>query len=52
MTQSGKIVGYYSTMIDAVSAGNLAYSDGIFSIQEVKSNEPINLGFFSTNLAY
>ena len=41
-----KIVGYYDTVTDAVTAGNTSYSDKIFSIQQV-TEEATNLGFYS-----
>lgn len=41
-----KIVGYFDTPMDAVSAGNTAFNDGLFSIQQVTSAN-VDLGFYS-----
>ena len=41
-----EIKGYYSSWEDANQAGNLAYEDGIFSIQKVHKDR-IDLGYFS-----
>ena len=41
-----KIIGFYDTVMDAVTAGNTAYSDQIFSVQQV-TEEAADLGFFS-----
>jgi len=40
------ITGYYDTIPDAISAGTQLYSDGVFSVQQVR-NDPVNLGFYS-----
>lgn len=47
-----KVVGIFDTMLDALSAGKLAFSDGLFSVQEIKFDKNVNLGLFSTSLAY
>lgn len=41
-----KILGYYDTVTDAVTAGNSSYSDKIFSVQQV-TEVPTDLGFYS-----
>lgn len=51
LMKDGKVIDYFSTLMDAVIAGNLHYPDGIFSVQEIKADGPVNLGFFSTSLA-
>jgi hypothetical protein len=53
-TQKGKfalmrnqeIVAFFDTDLDAITAGNIFYDDGQFTIQEV-TQTPINLGIFS-----
>jgi hypothetical protein len=46
LLRHGKIVGYYDTPVDAASAGNLTYSDRMFSIQQV-TEVPVDLGYYS-----
>lgn len=41
-----KIVGYYDTISDAMSAGNSQYPDRIFSVQQV-TDVSNDLGFYS-----
>jgi hypothetical protein len=41
-----KIVGFYDTPLDAVSAGNSLFDDKIFSIQQV-TNAATDLGYYS-----
>lgn len=41
-----KIEGFYETVVDAVTAGNKLYLDGIFSVQPV-TDAAIDLGFYS-----
>jgi hypothetical protein len=40
------IVGYYDTILDAQTAGELQYKDGLYSVQKV-SDEVIDLGLYS-----
>lgn len=44
--RSGEIVDFYVSVADADREGEVRYSDGIYSIQEVVI-EPVDLGFFS-----
>ena len=46
LMKGGKIIEYYSTDEDAMKAGQLVFSDKIFSVQEVK-DQKIDLGFYS-----
>jgi hypothetical protein len=46
LLHNGEIVGYYDTPVDAVSAGNLKYSDRMFSIQHV-TDVAVDLGYYS-----
>src|ERR1700730_11180444 len=41
-----KIIAYYDTVSDAVSAGNQLYSDRLFSVQQV-TQSGTDLGYFS-----
>ena len=41
-----KIIGMFSTVQDAVQAGEIMYKDGIYSVQEV-TDEVVDLGFLS-----
>jgi hypothetical protein len=41
-----KIIAYYDTVSDAVSAGNQSYSDKLFSVQQV-TQSGTDLGYFS-----
>jgi hypothetical protein len=40
------ITGYYDTVVDALSVGNLTYPDKMFSIQQV-TNAAVDLGYYS-----
>lgn len=40
------IVGYYSSASDACAAADLAFKDGLFSIQHV-TDSSVNLGFYT-----
>ena len=46
LMRDGKIMGYYSSPADARSAADLAFKDGLFSIQHV-TDLSINLGFYT-----
>ena len=46
LMRNGKIVDFFTKSGDANRAGVEAFSNGIFSIQEV-TDEPIDLGFWS-----
>jgi len=46
LIRNKEIMGYYATWLDAEQAGILAYTDRIFSIQEVNTHS-VNLGFYS-----
>lgn len=46
LMREGKIVGYYTTPREALSAATALFPDQVFSIQEV-TDEPIDLGFWS-----
>ena len=46
LMKNGKIIDYFNTWEDANKAGEIAYEDKLFSIQEV-SDEIINLGYYS-----
>ncbi len=46
LMRDGRIVGYYDTPRQALSAASELFPDEIFSIQEV-TDEPIDLGFWS-----
>jgi hypothetical protein len=46
LMRDGEIVGYFKHVRDAIGAANMQFSDGIYSLQEVKK-EPIDLGIFS-----
>ena len=39
-------MGYYSSTEDAIAAANLAFSDGLFSIQQV-TDTAVSLGFYT-----
>jgi hypothetical protein len=41
-----EITGYYDTASDALKAAQTAFSDGIYSIQQVTAT-PTNLGYYS-----
>jgi hypothetical protein len=41
-----EVKGFFDTAIDAQSAGELAFSDGLFSIQEV-AGQHSDLGYYS-----
>jgi hypothetical protein len=41
-----KIVAYYDTILDAVSAGNQSYPDKLFSVQQV-TRSGTDLGYYS-----
>lgn len=38
LIKKGKIIQYFSTITDAISAGELLYKDEVFSAQEIKMN--------------
>ena len=42
-----EVEGVYPTMIDAYNMGMKTYTDERFSIQEVRVQEPIDLGWYS-----
>lgn len=46
LMRDAKIVDFYDTARDAVTAGACLYEDGEFSVQEV-TQTPVNLGYFS-----
>lgn len=46
LMRDGKITGYFSSAADARSAADLAFKDGLFSIQHV-TDSSINLGFYT-----
>lgn len=46
LMKNGKIIDYFNTSEDANKAGNIAYDDKLFSIQEV-SAKIVNLGYYS-----
>lgn len=46
LMRDAKIVDFYDTARDAVTAGTCLYEDGEFSVQEV-TQTPVNLGYFS-----
>ena len=46
LMRNGEIVGYYTTWEDANAAGLLAFTDQLFSIQEV-TDKVVELGFFT-----
>ena len=41
-----EFAGFYDTIQDAVTAGDSAYNDGLFSVQLV-TETPVDLGFYS-----
>jgi hypothetical protein len=46
LLRNGAIAGFFNTAMDAVRAGNTAFADQLFSIQQV-TDVPIDLGFYS-----
>ena len=46
LMKAGKILGYYSTALDARQAADSFIADGIYSIQKV-TDSSIDLGYFS-----
>ena len=42
-----QLMGLYATLDEALQVGSAEYGDGRFSIQEVKEEQPIDLGWFS-----
>lgn len=46
LMKGGKIIGFFSTFIDAEKAGQILDKNGLFSIQKV-DDSIINLGIFS-----
>jgi hypothetical protein len=46
LMRHGEVVDVYAELLDAVVAGHSAFSDGMFSIQEV-TMKPLDLGFYS-----
>ena len=46
LMKTGKILGYYSTALDARQAAETFIKDGIYSIQKV-TDSSIDLGYFS-----
>jgi hypothetical protein len=46
LMHAGEILEFYDTARDAYLAGQQAYLDGLFSVQEVTSS-PVDLGYFS-----
>lgn len=44
--RSAEIIGKFDTLADAKTAGDIAFPDGIYSIQKVE-NTAADLGFFS-----
>ena len=46
LMRDGAIKEFYDTARDAFLAGQQAYADGLFSVQEV-TNSPVDLGHFS-----
>jgi hypothetical protein len=46
LLRHGKIVGYFDSPLDAASAGNLKYTDKLFSIQQV-TEAAVDLGYYS-----
>ena len=46
LMRNGRMISFHQNANDALAAGRAAFSDGIYSIQEV-TDRPIDLGFFS-----
>ena len=46
LMKNGRMISFHSSADAALAAGKTAFSDGIYSIQEV-TDRPIDLGFFS-----
>lgn len=46
LMRSGEFVSFHPTESSAIAAGRAAFSDGVFSVQEVTAR-PADLGFFS-----
>lgn len=46
LMRKGEIEGFFSSDIEALSAGRSRFSDCLFSIQEI-TDRPVDLGFFS-----
>lgn len=46
LMRAGQIMGYYSSAADARAAADMAFKDGLFSIQHV-TEQSINLGFYT-----
>lgn len=46
LMKSGRVLGYYSTAIDARTAAESFIDDRIYSIQRV-TDSPVDLGYFS-----
>lgn len=46
LMKNGRMVSFHANADAALAAGRAAFSDGIYSIQEV-TDRPIDLGFFS-----
>ena len=42
-----QVIGLYATLDEALQVGATEHVDGRFSIQEVKEEQPIDLGWFS-----
>lgn len=42
-----QLMGLYATLDEAFQVGSAEHGDGRFSIQEVKEEQPIDLGWFS-----
>lgn len=46
LMKDGQIMGYYSSPADARAAADMAFKDGLFSIQHV-TDQSISLGFYT-----
>jgi hypothetical protein len=46
LIQDRQITGFYDAALDAQTAGDQLYQDGLFSIQEVTENKPDLLALF------
>ncbi len=46
LMKGGEIRAYFSTFNDAISAGDIAFPDKMYSVQKVEK-KPVDLGYFS-----